>query len=167
MARPRSFPRSRSKGRLTQWVGPAIQNYLAVASGGATLIFSFTPAEAITIVRTRGFVSVKPEAVTADLDFTGAFGIGIVSEEAFNAGVGSMPEPFTDADWSGWFVWRSFAFDFEFEDATGINYPNWNFELDSKAMRRIGPNEVLVAIAESQSGAYRINAPTRTLIKLS
>jgi len=45
--------------------------------------------------------------------------------------------------------------------------PDWNFEVDSKAMRKVGENEVLVTIAESQGGAFNISTPLRTLVKFS
>ncbi len=63
-------------------------------------------------------------------------------------------------------VWRSFSYGFEFNDATGNNFPNWTLEIDSKAMRRISPNEALVFVAESQSSAFKISSPLRILIKL-
>ena len=156
-----------SKGRLTQWVGPANQAYGAVASGGATIIASFSFEEALTIVRTRGVVSVIPQTAAADVDVVGAFGIGVVTQEAFAAGVASIPEPFTDADWGGWFVWRTFAFRQEFSDATGILLQNYNFEIDSKAMRKVSPNEVMVVVSESQVGAHSVFDGTRHLLKLS
>ena len=153
--------------RLTQWIGPADQGYVAVASAGATLIASAPFEEQTTIVRNRGNVSIKITTVTADLDIVGAFGLGIVTAEAFAAGVGSMPEPFSDADWGGWMVWRSFSYHFEFITGTGSDFLVWDFEVDSKAMRKVSPNEVLVLIAESQVGAYSISTPLRTLVKLS
>ena len=166
MARPRGFVRTGQR-RLTQWIGPALQGYIAVATGGATVIASVPFLEKATIARTRGNVSIKPEAVASDTELIGAVGFGVVSSEALAAGVASIPEPFTDADWSGWFVWRSFSYDFEFSDASGLNYPDWNFEVDSKAMRKVGPNESAVIVAESFSGAFRISIPLRMLVKLS
>ena len=165
--RGRNFPRARGAARKSQWVGPAPQSYVAVASAGATALSTFAGEEPLTIVRTRGNVSIKPASPTADIEITGAVGFGVVSAEALAAGVTAMPEPFSDADWAGWFVWRTFSYDFEFNDATGINYPNWNFELDSKAMRKFGPNEAIVTIAESFSGAFNISVNTRLLLKLS
>ncbi len=91
MARPhRSFGGKRS-ARLTQWIGPAAQDYVNVAAGGATLLGSAPFEEAATIMRTRGQVSIIPQAVSADVAIAGAFGIGIVSQEAFAAGVASKP----------------------------------------------------------------------------
>ena len=113
------------------------------------MIASVSFAEPATIMRTRGFCSIQPQVFSADLDITGAIGIGVVTAEAFAAGVASIPEPFTDADWGGWFVWRTFAYHLEFATAASVNFPVWDFEIDSKAMRKVGTNEVMVVIAES------------------
>ncbi len=152
---------------MTPWIGPALQGPVNVASGGATLVASVPNAEQSTFIRIRGFASIVPQAVTADLDITGAIGVGVVTEEAFAAGVASIPEPFADGDWGGWMVHRMFAYHFEFNDATGINYPSWDFEIDSKAMRKVSPSSRLVVIAESQAGAFNIDVPLRFLVKLS
>ena len=130
------------------------------------MIVSIPFEEPLTIMRTRGHVSIIPESTGADVHLIGAYGEGIVTAEAFAAGIASMPEPFTDGDWGGWFVWRTFSYGVEFDDATGVGFPNWNFEIDSKAMRKVSPSSVLVAICESVIGAFRVSAPTRTLIKL-
>ncbi len=167
MARPRRAFTGGGSRRLTQWLGPADQGYISVASGGATLTSSASFEEAATIVRSRGNVSIRPNAFTADVALVGAFGVAIVSTEAFNAGVTAIPEPFTDSDWGGWMVWRSFTYFFQFSDATGAQFNDWNFEVDSKAMRKLSPNETLVQIAESQGGAFQISTPLRHLIKLS
>ena len=157
----------RGARRLTQWIGPAVQGYVTVATGGATLISSLFLDDAATIVRTRGMVSVQATTASVSVDITGAIGIGIVSEEAFQAGIASIPEPFTDADWGGWMVWRSFGFRWEVTTDIGRIAIPWSLEIDSKAMRKMGPNERLVVIAESQAGAFSIFDGTRTLIKLS
>ena len=149
-----------------EWVGPADQGYVAVASNTKVLISFATFAEPVTVIRVRGQVSVFG-AATGDLNIIGAFGMGIVSDEAFAAGVGSIPGPFSNADWGGWFVWRSFSYRIDFQDATGVNWPNWSFEVDSKAMRKLKSNETLVLVSESQQGAYSISTPLRTLTKLA
>ncbi len=138
-----------------------------MGDAGATLLASASFEEPVTIVRTRGFVSLRVASVAADVDIVGAIGVGIVSTEAFTAGIASVPEPFSDADWAGWYVWHAFAYRFEFSDASGFNFPNWSFEIDSKAMRKVGSNNTLVVVAESFGGAYNIASPLRTLVKLS
>ncbi len=119
------------------------------------------------MIRTRGMVSIRPTDYSGSLTIAGAFGVGVVSTEAFVAGIASIPEPFSDADWAGWFVWRSFAFRFEFDTAAANLLGSWDFEVDSKAMRKIGPNNTIVTVAESQAGAFSCFSGLRRLIKLS
>jgi len=177
---PSPMPRSRAPLRRTAakrqvtWISPADQGYVAVASGTKVLIASFEPGLAAnnmnrpTVIRTRGQVSIKPGAFNADLDMIGAFGAGVVSTDAFAAGVASVPGPFTDADWDGWFMWRSFSAHLELEGASpAVNFlASWQQEIDSKAMRKMGINTTLVMVAESQGGSFQISMPLRLLFKL-
>ena len=158
---------SRGPRRKTFWVGPADQNYLNVVSAGAVIMGSLAQSVPLTVVRTRGQISVKPTAYITNLTISGAFGVGIVSNEAFAAGVASIPEPFSDAGWGGWFVWRPFTYRLEFSDATSMLLGSWDFEIDSKAMRKTGPGETMVLVAESQSGAFSISSQLRFLFKLN
>ncbi len=63
-------------------------------------------------------------------------------------------------------VWRSFASQIEF-DVDGTFVSSFQLEIDSKAMRKVTPNEVVVYVAESQSGAFSVMDGLRTLVKLS
>ena len=168
MAHGRSrFPgRSSGQRRLVQWIGPADQAFIAVASAGATLIGSASFTDKATIVRTRGGVRIQAQVATADVAIVGAFGVGIVSADALAVGITAIPGPFRDADWSGWYVWRSFSDRLEFQSASGTRFLTFGFEVDSKAMRKVGPLDALVIVAESQIGAFSISAPIRTLAKL-
>ena len=166
MPRPRSF-RSSGPRRLTQWIGPPLQGFVAVAAGGATIVSSVVFEDRTTLVRTRGMVSVKPQAYTADISFVGAYGIGVVSAEALAAGIASVPEPYSDADWGGWVVWRSFAQHFESITQASTLLGTWSQEVDSKAMRKLTPNDALVFVAESIAGAFSIADTTRQLVKLA
>ncbi len=166
---PRAAPRSRRK---THWVGPPDQGTINVGSGASVIIGSFEPAASFmlapTIVRTRGEVSLLPTSPAADLAISGAFGIGIVSNDAFAAGATSIPGPWSDPDWGGWFVWQSFFKKLEFADASGLNYPfNSSYQVDSKAMRKAESNETVVLMAESQAGAFSIAMHVRLLFLLS
>ncbi len=163
----RSFGRSSGSRRLTQWIGPADQGYVAIASAAKVIVASSEILETVTFVRARGRISIRPESEAADVELTGAVGVGLVSSDAFTIGTTAVPGPFRDGDWGGWFVWRSFAYDIRFSDATGVGFIDWGFEVDSKAMRKATPNTHLVVVCESQGGAFRINAPLRFLVKLS
>ena len=127
---------------------------------------SFT--DPTTWARTRGEVTVKPASYVADVDIDGAFGMCIVSSDAFAVGITAIPGPFSDAGWDGWFMWRSFARHFEFASGIGIeSFASWPFEVDSKAMRKIPSEGVMVEIAESRAGAFEIAMHTRGLLLLS
>ena len=168
MARGRVVTRvGRGARRLTQWIGPAPQGYVSVATTAAVIILSGDFVEALTVVRNRGFLSIIPEASSSDAEITGAVGIGVVSTDAKTTGIASVPTPFTNGDWGGWLYWQAFAFTLDFSDATGKQYLNWSMEVDSKAMRKVQANESLVTVAESEVGAFQISMPLRTLVKLS
>ncbi len=64
-------------------------------------------------------------------------------------------------------MWRSFSYTYEFHTAASSLLASWQFEVDSKAMRKAESNEVLVTVAQSNSGAYEISMPMRFLTKLS
>ncbi len=163
--RHRSFARGKSSSRIVQWLAPSDQAFVNVNTGATTIISSASFEQVSTVMRTRGQVSIIPQDPSADLNIVGAYGACIVSTDAFTAGVASVPAPFDDADWGGWYVWRSFGYRLEVADNTGKNFINWTQEIDSKAMRKITPNETLIFVAQSQVGAYSINMPLRTLLK--
>ena len=169
MARRRGFPvAGRRSARLTEWIGPADQGYVGVSAAGATIIGFLSFEEPLTIIRTRGHISIQPGSFAADLNVVGAIGLGVVSTEAFTAGIASIPEPFSDADWGGWFVWRSFSLHLDVQSAAGFDVNSaLEFEVDSKAMRKVSTNETMVLVAESQQGAFDVSMPLRVLVKLS
>ncbi len=173
MARRGRFPRGGVVGqkRKSNWIGPADQTYLAIAGGNSVIHSSFVPSAvgflAPTIVRTRGIVDLHGTTLVADVDFGGAYGICVVSDEAFAAGTASIPRPFDDADWGGWLVWGAFARHQEFLDGTGTALPNWSENIDSKAMRKVGNNETIVALVESQTGSFDFAFTFRMLQLLS
>jgi len=137
------------------------------------VIASFTPATSVpsldrpTVVRTRGEVMIHPSSSAADISVIGAYGLCVVTSDALAAGAASIPGPFDDADWEGWFVWRSFGIRFESITQAGVLLNAVHHEVDSKAMRKVGTNEAVVLMAESQVGAFTISMPLRLLIKLS
>ena len=164
----RGFVQRTARGpkRLTQWSGLADQGFIAVASAGATIISSIAFEEPGTIVRSRGTIAMRFAGYTADLTVVGAFGIGVVSAEAAAVGITAVPEPFSDADWGGWMVHRTFARRLEFGSTVGLYSEDWEYQIDSKAMRKVEANSVLVFVAESQQGAYQMSESVRVLNKL-
>ena len=157
MARPRGFQhRSRSPRRSTTWgFGPDA----VLSSSGATPSLLFTTGIVLvvqnkaTIVRLRGSAMVHLTAAGSAGDgYTGAFGIGLVSAEAFAAGAGSVPGALTDSDDDIW-LYHQF---FEVKSATamladGVNAQSiaQRFEVDSKAMRKLTIDQVVFGSFEA------------------
>ena len=166
-ARNRSFRSNSRSARLTQWGGLADQGFVAVASTGATLVSSTAFEEPATLIRSRGSIGVHPTSFAADGNVVGAFGAGIVTAEALAIGITALPHPYRDSDWGGWMIWESFQFRLEFASAVGFEMPTIRIPIDSKAMRKVEPNEALVFVAESQEGAYQLNETIRLLLKLA
>jgi len=162
--------RSRAPKRKTLWIGTVNQFVVAVPSGTSVIIAQFDPsANAIlggTVVRTRGMFLAFPTAHGADLNYAGAYGLGVVSDEAFAAGTVSIPRPYDDDDWPGWLVHGYWGAHLEFQGAQSEMISK-SEPFDSKAMRKVGPNETLVWMAESQTGSVQVSIQARMLMKLS
>ncbi len=171
MARARRLGVFRRSGpkRRSLWVGYADQGFIAVGAGLKVAISNFTLAtlDSLTVIRNRGFLSVRATVTGVDADVVGAFGIGIVTQQAFAAGVASMPGPWTDSDWDGWMLLQPFAFRYDLTTDVGRFISTIQIMLDSKSMRKMEANETLVMMAESQAIAFDISAPVRTLVKLA
>ena len=160
--------RSRS---VKVWLGPANQGYVSVASASKVLLAStagFGLGAAGTILRSRGVLSVRPTGESADLAFDGAFGIAVISDVARATGITAIPGPFTDSDWSGWLVHQFWAQRIAFEDATGVQFnAALNYEIDSKAMRKVQGDEAIVLVAEARLGAVGVLSHIRMLFQES
>ena len=122
--------------------------------------------EGVTIVRTRGYVELVSNGAAAVGDgFTGAVGIGVVTEPAFTAGIVSMPTPVTDIFWEGWMWHQMFSFRSGNIDQ---DLRQW-FEIDSKAMRRINDGEVIfmaIEVTEIGTAVLEFTGGCRQLWKL-
>ncbi len=166
MARPhRSF--GSKSARLTQWSGPADQGYIVVGGGASVLLSSLSPEAPLTVIRTRGWCSFKPTDPSVNGEFRGAYGLMVVSNEALGIGVTAIPGPWDDPD-GDWMVWRSFAGTWDVTTDVGRALTAVSFEIDSKAMRKVGPNESIVTLVESQGGgSFGFFTGVRKLLKLA
>ncbi len=173
MPRRRSYPSGGPKRQVT-WIGPADQGVVAVASGASAILAFFAPGDVSmvkpTIVRTRGILDVQLQTYAADLTIGGAFGLCVVSDEAVVAGAASIPRPFDDAGWDGWFVWQAFSGHFDVTTdvgRVGLDGGSRQYEIDSKSMRKVNDNETVVLMVESQTGAINVVSHIRQLFKLA
>jgi len=151
--------------RQSDWINSADQGYVVVGANASVLHQSAAAIGNNTIIRTRGLVSVNTTS-EADTEVVGAYGMGIVTAQAFAAGAASIPGPFTDADWDGWFVHGYWSYRLELAGTAGtLLIDSVEMPIDSKAMRKINGSEVLVVMCESQADACRVAINFRMLLK--
>ena len=143
-------------------VGAFTASQAVILGSGQSFVF-----DGDTVVRIRGFAEISLSSGTADGDgYTGAFGIGIVTDAAFAAGVASVPTPITEIEWEGWIWHQMFSVRSPATDSTEIRQ---TFEIDSKAMRKVGSNRTIFAVVEATeigTAVAEITLGSRMLLKL-
>ncbi len=125
-------------------VAPIVGTVKALGTFGATVTDG-----ALTLVRTRGEITVlqRTEAA-ADQTWCGAMGMIVVSDDAFAAGVGSVPGPLTDVfdDWVVWVPFGGMSF-----GGIGPGELFFRKDFDSRGMRKMKFGEVLINVIEIES----------------
>ncbi len=145
--RTRSFGRTVGSKRQTEWISLAFSNIASSAVGSTLYGIGFTPVvSGLTLIRLRGELIVSSLLNAATDAMQMATGVMLVSEEAFAAGVASIPSPITDIDddWL-WHQWHSVQSGTLGAPGQGTEY---RFPIDNKAMRRFPGGKVLVAVTE-------------------
>ena len=179
MAPLRRFQHRSQPKRLTSWSVGAESALVSLTSTGSALwLTGVVPAQSgLTIVRTRGeFLAYLTAASGVNNGFTGAVGLGIVSTEAFAAGVASVPTPLSDSDWDGW-LWHSFfhlmsgaimdgtaAADTNLENTVQVRLP-----IDSKAMRKLPDGWTVIGVVQATeigTASMSFFGNSRMLVKL-
>ena len=112
--------------------------------------------DGLTIARIRGFYEVLLDGATTSSagGYGGAFGICVVSINAFAIGIMAVPAPITDIAWEGW-LWHEF-FSVHVGDSTaGDRSPNViRKSFDTKGMRKLGSNQTVACVIEvEEAGA--------------
>jgi len=166
----RFSPRSR---RSTDWgFGPDMLSQSVTASVKLLGTTSVTLADPATIVRIRGLLHLTLTGFAgAGEGFAGAAGIALVNADAFAQGINSIPGPLSDSNWDSW-MWHSF---FDVRSITGTIADGANaagidqrVEIDSKAMRKWDPADIMVLMTEfveSGNATVKVNADSRILVK--
>jgi len=116
-----------------------------VAAGGSVAIAGFVSSGApalleSTILRIRGWVDVPKTTVLVSqgANIVFAFGIGLVSEDAFLAGAVPNPASGAGSDWDGWMFLRSSS-----QSPVDVQ----GTMMDVKAMRKWESGQALVFVA--------------------
>ena len=146
--------RSSSKSGEVAWsaftAGVAFQG-LALSTAALVQV-GLPTVDRQTILRVRGVLAVRNDQEAADEDSLGAFGLAVVQEPAATVGITALPLPFTDGEFGAWFVHQAFTASTRFADATGFTAnAGREYQIDSKAMRKLGGNERVVFVMENGS----------------
>ena len=142
---------------------------VAIGGGSAGLLELFVPiAGGETVIRIRGLATVASDQTAAAEDQIGAFGVGVVSEQAATVGITAVPFPVADAAWGGW-MWHSyFARNIVSLSSVGIDAGlTHQIIIDTKAMRKVGENERLIMVVENVgAGGIDVTTQMRLLSKV-
>ena len=166
-------PRGQTR-RITDWgLGPAAFDEQITGSGKTLWSQGTTPSTNLTVIRTRGIVSVyRVSGVAVGDGFSGAHGIYMMTEDAFAVGVTAALDPQQDANSDMW-LWHSF---FDVRGITAIIANGVNayatvsrIVIDSKAMRKnFDPERVMVGVTGVTligGSVAEIHADSRQLFK--
>ena len=166
------FPRSSGIRRRAVGWEPGPRGILSPASTASSLFGTTVVAivDDITIVRTRGeLLLLLLTSSVAQGGFDWAFGMCVVSQNAAGVGATAIPAPRTDDQWDGWFVHQMGALkSIGATVGTGLGGSQVRIPIDSKAMRKLGETDTIVAMLEvTEVGTATMHAEliSRMLIK--
>ena len=149
LRRARSFGGSRPQRRKSSWeLGPGGSTLLSlVATTNGVLVGSFAQLvrDGHTLVRIRGAFRGFTVAGGALGSFIGAFGIGIATEQAMAVGAGALDMPFDEQAGEDWLFWRPIQFFLPAIGDEGVNGTVVEFEVDTKAMRKLSAGDAIYA----------------------
>ena len=176
MAQRRGFPRVRSQRRLTSWgLGPGDSSPEPITGSGKSVLGLGAGAvvDGLTVVRLRGSVQAYIDSFNAaGSGFHCAMGVCVANGDAFATGVAALPDPLADASWDGWMYHRFFdvhAITSTISDGVNGYTIQQEFEVDSKAMRKLPASDVLCAVidvVEIGTATMDVFFDSRILLKL-
>ena len=119
-----------------------------------------------TILRVVGGFSVASDQSAATETQLGAIGMCLVTDTAAGVGITALPDPVTDRQDDIWFFYASFAQEFNFQSAVGVDagFAKW-YPFDSKVKRifHTGAQISLVGANAHASHGLRIAVFVRIL----
>ena len=184
MARSRGLTRRfvGKTSRKTSWEdGPGGPTSQTTSASGQVVLGAGAIAlqPGLTTVRIRGeFLAYLTAATALNDGYTGAFGIGLASENAFSdVGITALMHPFDDSNWDGWMYHKFFSVKAAgpiVQAAVSLSTDNplvssIRIEVDSKAMRKVPVDTVIFAaidVDEVGTAVMQSQFDSRQLVKL-
>ena len=176
MARLRGFPvRTPTSRRAVSWgVGPQAPAQSLTATGQALWTSGITLLgdQKATIVRIRGQIEMYLTVASAVGDgFRGAFGLALVTAQAFAAGAGSIPGPVSESQFDGWMWHQFFSLHTQVATLGNPDVVHVQIPIDTKAMRKwVADDQLLVGmveVVEIGTASLTFHVDSRVLVKLS
>jgi len=167
----RRFTRVTSGRRQSLWVGAEVTNASMAASVSvllATLNAAALALRPFTIVRTRLVIHFESDQQAASEFVQAVFSTQVVTAPAAAAGITAVPTPITDTD-SDFVVYQPLFSRFRIQSTVGMfqNGQDTSWLVDSKAMRKVSPDDDVAFVVENGSAfAANIAIEGRFLIKL-
>jgi len=171
MARRRSrFIRPAPRTKI--WIGAGVGG-VSVPSNTKVLVSTLSVGSLLlrpfTVLRTHQVLLWSTDQIAASEGPVAGFGHIVVTEQAAAIGITAIPDPSgQDGDpEADWFVWQGLQTNFEFSTAAGFRDVGKHYVVDSKAMRKVGPDDDLVSVVSSNGGFGAIlTVAGRRLIQL-
>ncbi len=162
-----------ARKRESQWIQLCPTTTASNVAAATSVLIGSLSAGALalrpfTVVRTRFQAWWAGDQVAASEEPFAALGLIVVSDQASAAGVASIPSPISDAD-GDWFVYENLQSSVLFATASGFSGSEGKSSaVDSKAMRKVGPNEDIAVVVENGSSVFggQIIVCGRMLVKL-
>jgi len=159
--------------RETLWLF-ASESVSALALATTAVISNSLNAAALamrpfTVVRSRIHLSLTSDQTAGSEDQVAAFGIAVVSDQAVAIGVTAVPTPVTDLGSDLWLAHQYMTASIGLNTAVGFDSQfATNFDLDSKAMRKVEEGQDLVLVKERGTNGDGVSlfSAGRILIKL-
>ncbi len=163
-------PFVRPPPRSMIWFGSGL-NSTTIAASTVNLVGSLNAAAKLlrpfTIVRTRLLIAYSSDQVAGSERPQGVYGRVVVKDQASAIGVTALPDPVVDTD-AEWYVYQGVFNQVLLSSAVGFSAPTYTqYVVDSKAQRKVGPNEDSVEMFTQRNAFGSILAiEGRMLIKL-
>ncbi len=142
---------TRRQRQPSSWARLVSNASVLVPAASKVLVATFTlanPGIGETVRRTRGRIHARSDQAAAHEEHLGGFGMIVVTDIAVAAGIASIPDPVSEGNDDGWFV-------FEHIVASGSENTLGQFvsvPFDSKAMRRVEEGyQVAVVVANASA----------------
>jgi len=144
--------------RETEWIAnPFATDFVTLAANSFVIVNSLSAAGAailpFTITRIRGLLVVQSDQDAADREPFGAIGGIVVSEKAVTTGPTAVPDPVTQVESDGWFMYQPWAAPIGAATAVGFGQKDRQYVIDSKAMRKVSLEEDIAFVLANAASA--------------